>query len=149
MEILDVLIDNTLRHGRGTVTVRAADEGTHLGITIIDTGPRPAGDIFQRNGTGGAGEGMSLVLARELAGSIGCHLGLDTPRQTVFTLKLPTPSFAQPPSGTATGSGPKQAQGHSRARAPGLNPSPRRGVPVPNRRCPFPVRLENVHAFRL
>jgi signal transduction histidine kinase len=94
-QILDVLIDNALKHGRGTVTVRAADAGTHLGITVGDAGPRPTGDIFHRHVTDGAGEGIGLTLASELAESIGCHLGLDASRQTSFTLKLPPPATEQ------------------------------------------------------
>ncbi len=91
-QILDVLIDNALKHGTGTVSVRAADAGTHLGITVTDDGQRPKGDIFHRHMSGGTGEGIGLALAGELAASIACHLGLDATPQTSFTLKLPKAS---------------------------------------------------------
>lgn len=91
-QILDVLFDNALKHGRGTVSVRAADAGTHLGITVTDEGPRPEGDIFHRHVSGGTGEGIGLALAGELAASIACHLGLDATPQTSFTLKFPKTS---------------------------------------------------------
>ncbi|GLB68735.1 sensor histidine kinase [Arthrobacter mangrovi] len=100
-QILDVLIDNALKHGQGTVTVRAADAGTHLSLTVADAGPRPAGDIFHRHVTDGTGEGIGLALAGELAESIGCHLGLATARKTSFILKLPIPV----PARTASSAG--------------------------------------------
>src|SRR5690606_9783325 len=42
-QILDVLIHNALRHGRGVVRVRARDARTHWAITVQDEGDRPAG----------------------------------------------------------------------------------------------------------
>jgi signal transduction histidine kinase len=102
-QILDVLVDNALKYGQGTVTVRAGDAGTHLEITVSDSGPRPADNIFHRRVTAGNGEGIGLALARELAGSIGCHLGLDASRRTRFTLKVPAPAPAQAPPVMAEG----------------------------------------------
>ncbi|WP_323960556.1 HAMP domain-containing protein [Arthrobacter sp. JZ12] len=100
-QILDVLIENALNHGKGAITVQAADAGSHLSLSVSDEGPRPRSDrIFARrtasNASGsaaasgsGSGEGIGLAVASELADAIGGHLVLGPEEHTTFTLMLP------------------------------------------------------------
>ena len=90
-QILDVLIHNALRHGRGVVRVRARDARTHWAITVQDEGDRPAGPgIFDRHvSTGEGGEGIGLTVAAELAESLGGSLTLESAPTTTFLLRLP------------------------------------------------------------
>jgi signal transduction histidine kinase len=104
-QVLDVLVDNALRHGTGTIRVNARDAGGAVAIDVEDQGSGlSAGtlDIFERgvSGRGGhpsgsattpaAGHGIGLALARELAQSQGGRLLLTrTTPATVFTLLIP------------------------------------------------------------
>ncbi|GAA1762943.1 HAMP domain-containing sensor histidine kinase [Kocuria aegyptia] len=90
-QILDVLIHNALRHGRGAVRVRARDARTHWAITVQDDGPRPADRrIFDRHvSAGDDGEGIGLTVAAELAESLGGSLTLESTPTTTFLLRLP------------------------------------------------------------
>lgn len=92
-QILDVLIENAINHGTGTIRVEAADAGTHLSLSVSDEGPRPEGKrIFARRVSGpssGSGEGIGLAVATELAEAIGGHLVLGNDERTTFDLMLP------------------------------------------------------------
>jgi signal transduction histidine kinase len=90
-QILDVLVHNALRHGRGAVRVRASDARTYWAITVQDDGPRPAGQrIFDRHvSTRAGGEGIGLTVAAELAESLGGSLTLESSPTTTFLLRLP------------------------------------------------------------
>ncbi|SEG52718.1 Signal transduction histidine kinase [Thermomonospora echinospora] len=98
-QIMDVLLDNALEHGRGRVTVRAGDVGDGLAIDVTDQGPGipdDAPDVFARRSprppdgdTPSAGHGIGLALARSLAEAEGGRLVLGSPRPPVFTLLLP------------------------------------------------------------
>lgn len=96
-QILDVLIENAINHGAGTIRMQAADAGTHLSLTVSNEGTRPpANSIFTRrapegsSGPGGSGgEGIGLAVATELAEAIGGHLVLGTEDHTTFNLMLP------------------------------------------------------------
>ncbi len=68
------LVDNALRHGEGTVLMRAHDAGEHVGLCVRDDGPGFAPDVlpraFQRfsrsddsRTSGGAGLGLAIVEA--------------------------------------------------------------------------------------
>lgn len=100
-QILDVLIHNALRHGRGAVRVRAGDARTHWAITVQDDGPRPADQhIFDRHvSTREDGEGIGLTVAAELAESLGGSLTLESTPTTTFLLRLP--QHANPAAATA------------------------------------------------
>ncbi|GAB2965790.1 HAMP domain-containing histidine kinase [Amycolatopsis acidiphila] len=90
-QILAVLLDNALIHGRGTVTVTARDAGDVLAIDVSDEGPGIAEgtDVFRRRATG-SGKGIGLALARSLAEAEGGRLWLSRPAPPTFTLLLPT-----------------------------------------------------------
>jgi signal transduction histidine kinase len=94
-QILTVLLDNALRHGRGTVTVHARDVGDAVAVDVTDEG---AGldldaDPFVRRpdsaGGHGGGHGIGLALARRLAEAEGGRLRLARPAPPTFTLLLP------------------------------------------------------------
>lgn len=91
-QILTVLLDNALRHGRGTVTVAARDVGEAVAVDVTDEG---AGvdvdtDPFRRREDTVAGHGIGLALARRLAEAEGGRLRLAKPTPPTFTLLLPT-----------------------------------------------------------
>lgn len=67
-QILDILVDNAIKHGGGTVTVSARELQGGLIIDVADEGagvddPQP---IFERRRSGGGGAGIGLALARSL-----------------------------------------------------------------------------------
>ncbi|GAB2962994.1 HAMP domain-containing histidine kinase [Amycolatopsis acidiphila] len=90
-QILAVLLDNALAHGRGTVTVIARDAGGALAIDVSDEGPGipDDSDVFRRR-TSRTGSGIGLALARSLAEAEGGRLWLSQPAPPTFTLLLPT-----------------------------------------------------------
>ncbi|MFI5287004.1 MAG: sensor histidine kinase, partial [Candidatus Dormibacteria bacterium] len=68
-QILEVLIDNAIQHGDGTITISARE--LHGGV-VIDVGDEGAGlsdpqHIFERRRSGNGGSGIGLALARSLA----------------------------------------------------------------------------------
>ncbi|MFE2164362.1 ATP-binding protein [Streptomyces sp. NPDC059447] len=88
-QVVDILLDNAHRHGRGTVTVTLRDLETALALDVADEGsadldPRA---IFERGM--GDGSGIGLALARQLADAAGGRLSLASTAPTRFTLLLP------------------------------------------------------------
>lgn len=95
-QALEVLLDNALRHGSGTVTVLARDAGGSLVVDVEDEGAMPAEILdagpFSRGTTtraDGSTGGLGLPLARSLAESVGGRLALASPGPARFTLLLP------------------------------------------------------------
>ena len=92
-QILDVLLHNAIKHGRGTITITAARRAEYVTVQVADEGPRPSGNsIFQRRPeqrTATSGEGIGLALSAELAESLGGHLLLEGDETTRFSLILP------------------------------------------------------------
>ncbi len=97
VQVLDVLIDNALLHGDGTVTLDTKDLGYVLRIRISDEGIRDFGtDVFRRGVSSkratGEGNGVGLAVASELAEAAGGHLLVDDASEnTSFVLVLPRP----------------------------------------------------------
>lgn len=91
-QILDVLIDNAIRHGRGAVTVTVRDANQALAIDVSDEGQPITGDsreLFRRRSEDADGTGIGLALARRLAESEGGRLVLSSPGPPKFTLLAP------------------------------------------------------------
>lgn len=92
-QIIDVLLHNALRHGRGDITIDAERRAEYVTVQVGDEGRRPRGNsIFQRRAhrrSDSAGEGIGLALSVELAESLGGHLLLDGSSTTTFSLMLP------------------------------------------------------------
>jgi signal transduction histidine kinase len=91
-QILDVLLDNALRHGSGTTTIRLASDGRHAVLTVADEGPGiDAADrdrIFERGASRGTGAGIGLHLARALAQADSASLHALPGAPTRFELRL-------------------------------------------------------------
>jgi signal transduction histidine kinase len=75
-QVIGILLDNALRHGRGTVAILVQDDS----VTIEDEGPGITGDraatLFDRPADHRAAHGRGLPLARRLAESDGGRLEL-------------------------------------------------------------------------
>lgn len=93
-QILAVLLDNSMRHGAGTVTVTARHAGGALAVDVSDegTGIAPGTDVFRRRApeeSEQGGHGIGLALARRLAEAEGGRLRLTAPSPPTFTVLLP------------------------------------------------------------
>jgi signal transduction histidine kinase len=85
-QVLQVLIDNAYRHGRGVVTLTARPSGTAVAIDVADQG---SGQIDLPVATPGSG-GLGLSMARSIAESQGGRLLVaDTEIGTRLTLLVP------------------------------------------------------------
>lgn len=86
--IIDVLVDNALRHGSGTVTVAVDPAGLTLDVADEGATPDPV-DPFADDGRAD-GHGIGLRLARSLAESVDGQLELTDAPTTTFRLTLPS-----------------------------------------------------------
>ena len=91
--VLDVLVDNALVHGTGTIGVHARAAGGAVVIDVRDDGPGIAGDpaaLFHRRSGAARGHGIGLALARSLVEADGGRLEVAAARPgAVFTVLLP------------------------------------------------------------
>jgi signal transduction histidine kinase len=93
-QVLATLIENSLKHGAGTTTVRTRPGGPTKSV-VVEVGDEGDGvpdelapRIFERGATSGAGTGLGLALARDLAAADGGRLELAQRRPAVFALFL-------------------------------------------------------------
>lgn len=91
LQVLDVLIDNSLRHGAGVITVRSRATAGGVVIEVGDDGDG-IGDsarsgLFDRGV--GDGHGIGLALARSLTEAEGGRLLLASARPPCFHVVLP------------------------------------------------------------
>jgi len=93
IQIMNVLIDNALSHGSGTVTIRARIIAGATAVDVIDEGDLSMSqdEIFSRHrhGETGQGQGIGLPLARSIAEACGGRLLLAAHSPTRFTLVVP------------------------------------------------------------
>src|SRR6202011_2426278 len=69
-QILDVLVDNAVNHGQGTVTLHVRRAGPGVAIDVTDEGDgihKDPESIFGRGVSRTNGHGIGLALARSLA----------------------------------------------------------------------------------
>lgn len=92
-QILDVLLDNALRHGRGAVKVQVTMNGRSGSVTVSDDGPgipeELSDQIFERGDSRTGGTGIGLHLARTLAQADNGSLRTLNGGTTRFELRLP------------------------------------------------------------
>ena len=90
-QVLDVLLENALRHGGGAVHVTTSAENGRACLAVTDEGPgiAPSGiDIFERGTSRRDGSGIGLHLARTLARAYAGQLVLAQPSPPRFELRL-------------------------------------------------------------
>jgi signal transduction histidine kinase len=92
---LDVLLENALRHGAGTVTVALDGLSAEARISVLDEGPGipadAAASIFERGSSLAGGTGVGLSLARALVEADGGRLVLASTRPVRFEIRLRVP----------------------------------------------------------
>jgi signal transduction histidine kinase len=91
-QVLDVLLDNALRHGRGPTAISVDDDGSHTSLVVEDCGggiPTAQRDrIFERGASHAGGAGIGLHLARALAQADSGSLRALDGAPTRFELRL-------------------------------------------------------------
>jgi len=91
-QVLDVLIDNAIKHGTGDIRIVGRATGDGIAIDVANDGPGIVGEpaaLFERRSSGGDGHGIGLSLARSLAEAEGGRLVLSRPGPGAqFTLLL-------------------------------------------------------------
>jgi signal transduction histidine kinase len=91
-QILSTLLENSLIHGAGTVTVHTRAVGGSVVVEVGDEGNGIAPDleakIFERGASSRGSTGLGLAVARELAEADGGRLNLVLQRPAVFAVFL-------------------------------------------------------------
>lgn len=106
-QVLDVLIENALRHGQGAVSVTVQYEGRRALVAVEDAGPgvptAARESIFARGESSTAlGTGIGLHLARALAEADGASLVVSRTRPARFELRLLRSALGLPEPPAAT-----------------------------------------------
>lgn len=80
-QVLDVLLDNALRHGAGSIGLTAHRVGAGVVVSVTDQGTQALDpqQIFVRRAPTATGSGIGLALARRLAEAEGMRLVLAEP----------------------------------------------------------------------
>ena len=87
--VLDVLVDNALRHGTGDIRVAVSRADAAAALDVSDQGPSPSGrDPFADSGSDSS-HGIGLRLARTLAESFRGRLELRVTENTTFRVTVP------------------------------------------------------------
>jgi len=90
-QILEVLMDNAVSHGQGTVALRIRTVGEGASIEVSDEGPGVSQDpdvVFSRRAPDATGHGIGLALARSLAEADGARLVIRKDHPSTFALVL-------------------------------------------------------------
>jgi signal transduction histidine kinase len=93
-QVIATLVENSLKHGGGTTTIRSRIGGAS-GAVVVEVADEGEGvpdelapHIFEREVTSGKGTGLGLALARDLASADGARLELAQRRPAVFAIFL-------------------------------------------------------------
>ncbi|MEU7896911.1 ATP-binding protein [Nonomuraea sp. NPDC049152] len=91
-QVIASLLENSIQHGGGAVSVSTSSSDNYIVIEVADEGPGISDEIapkvFERNVSGGGGTGLGLTLARALAAADGGRLELVRRRPAVFAIFL-------------------------------------------------------------
>jgi signal transduction histidine kinase len=91
-QIVATLLDNSLVHGDGRVTIHTKETAASIVVEVGDEGAGVPPDlerrVFDRNVSGRQGTGLGLYLARSLAAADGGRLELVRSRPAVFAIFL-------------------------------------------------------------
>jgi signal transduction histidine kinase len=91
-QVVSTLLENSLEHGDGPVTITTGSSDKSIVIEVADQGPGIPEclrtRVFDRNVSGAGGTGLGLTLARALTASDGGRLELVRPRPAAFALFL-------------------------------------------------------------
>lgn len=92
-QALDILLDNSIKHGAGVTIVSASESGGRVVIRVGDQGRGVTSGmeerIFHWDTSTGRGHGIGLALARALVESDGGRLELVRPRPAEFEISFP------------------------------------------------------------
>lgn len=95
-QVLATLIENSLMHGAGTVTLRVRPSSSSVVVEVQDEGPGVPAElgnrVFERTVSGRNSTGIGLAVARDLAEADGGRLELLSLRPPVFALFLNRPT---------------------------------------------------------
>ncbi len=110
-QVVATLLENSLVHGAGTVTLSTRTSGRWVVAEVSDDGPGVppdlVGRVFERSVSGRSGTGLGLALARDLAVAEGGRLELLSGRPPVFALFVAATDGAG--TGTSQPSSPARA----------------------------------------
>lgn len=91
-QMLSTLLENSLKHGKGTVDMQARRSGPSVVVEVSDQGPgvpaEIAPHIFERSVSSASSTGLGLALARDLAEANGGRLELVQAQPVIFALFL-------------------------------------------------------------
>jgi signal transduction histidine kinase len=91
-QVLATLLENSLMHGAGPVTIKTRKTGRSVVVEVCDEGPGVPSElgtrVFERSVSGRASTGLGLTVARELAEADGGRLELLQQRPAVFAVFL-------------------------------------------------------------
>ena len=91
-QVLDIVLSNSIRHGRGTVTVRVLTDERHVAVEIGDQGPGLDPDDPSsafREQPDDHGHGIGLALARALMTTEGGTITVARAAPPIFRIELP------------------------------------------------------------
>jgi signal transduction histidine kinase len=93
LQVIDVLLENALRHGAGATSLEVRTTPTHGLLFVVDEGhiePAMVDRIFERTyrSATSAGSGIGLALARTIVDATGGRLRVSTADPTAFELSF-------------------------------------------------------------
>lgn len=96
-QVLDVLIDNAFRHGRGAVTVRTRTTPGGAAIEVSDEGTVPTDDLTRLAADRDGEHGIGLRLAHTLIEADGGRLSIVNQDPSTFRILYPVSGQDPPP----------------------------------------------------